>query len=103
MKLRRRKFLHLGATALSIISAIFIVLSGHGAWSQTTKTIKVIVPYPPGGTTDILARLLAEQVGRAQRLAMVIENRPGAGTVIGTEAVARPCWRFRRGPAATRP
>jgi tripartite-type tricarboxylate transporter receptor subunit TctC len=65
------------------------VLSGHGAWSQTTKTIKVIVPYPPGGTTDILARLLAEQVGRAQRLAMVIENRPGAGTVIGTEAVAR--------------
>jgi tripartite-type tricarboxylate transporter receptor subunit TctC len=46
------------------------------------------VPYPAGGVADTLARLLAEQIGRAQGPTVMIENRPGAGTVIGTEAVA---------------
>jgi tripartite-type tricarboxylate transporter receptor subunit TctC len=49
----------------------------------------MVVPAPPGGAADIVARLLGEQIERARRLAVVIENRPGAGTVIGTEAVAR--------------
>jgi tripartite-type tricarboxylate transporter receptor subunit TctC len=82
----RRQFLHLaaGAVALSII-CIF----GHGASSQTTRTIKVVVPNTPGGSVDILARLLAEQIGRAQGTTVIVENRPGAGTVIGTEAVSR--------------
>jgi tripartite-type tricarboxylate transporter receptor subunit TctC len=86
-----RRFLQLaaGAVTLPAFFAIMIGLTGQSAWSQTTKTIKVVVPYPPGGNADILTRLLAEQVGRAQGLTMVIENRPGAGTVIGTEAVAR--------------
>jgi tripartite-type tricarboxylate transporter receptor subunit TctC len=44
---------------------------------------------PPGGAADIVARLLGEQIERARRLAVVLENRPGAGTVIGTEAAAR--------------
>jgi tripartite-type tricarboxylate transporter receptor subunit TctC len=44
---------------------------------------------PPGGGTDILARLLAEQIGRAQGPTMVVENRPGAGTIIATEAASR--------------
>jgi tripartite-type tricarboxylate transporter receptor subunit TctC len=86
MKLLRRQFLHLAAVAVAILSAS---LSGHGAWAQTTRTIKLIVPFPPGGPSDILARLLAEQIGRAQRLTMVVENRPGGGSVIGTEAVSR--------------
>jgi tripartite-type tricarboxylate transporter receptor subunit TctC len=43
---------------------------------------------PAGGSSDFLARLLAEPIGRAQRLTMVSENRPGAGSIIGTEAVA---------------
>jgi tripartite-type tricarboxylate transporter receptor subunit TctC len=64
-------------------------MTGHGAWAQTTRTIKLIVPFPPRGPSDILARLLAEQIGRAQRLTMVVENRPGGGSVIGTEAVSR--------------
>jgi tripartite-type tricarboxylate transporter receptor subunit TctC len=87
MKLLRRQFLHLtaGAAALSILS---IILSGHGASSQMTKTVKVVVPFAPGGTADILARLLAEQIGRTSGSTMVIENRPGAGTVVGTEAVS---------------
>jgi len=62
-------------------------LFGSGAWAQTA--VKIVMPAPAGGAGDIVARILAEQVGRAQGLTLVIENRPGAGTIIGTEAVAR--------------
>jgi tripartite-type tricarboxylate transporter receptor subunit TctC len=82
----RRKFLF-GSLATAAVT-ILATLSGHAAWSQTTKPIKLVVPYPPGGFGDILARLLAEQIGRARGPTMVIENRAGAATVIGTEAVA---------------
>ena len=51
--------------------------------------LKIVVPLAAGGGADILARILAEQIGRAQTASAVVENRPGAGTVIGTEAVAR--------------
>jgi tripartite-type tricarboxylate transporter receptor subunit TctC len=51
--------------------------------------LRIIVPYPPGGPTDYLARLLGEQIGRGQRLAVLVENRPGAGSVVGTEAASR--------------
>ena len=61
----------------------------HHARSQVTPTLRVVTPAPPGGANDLIARLMGEQIGRAQGLAVVIENRPGAGTVIGTEAVAR--------------
>jgi len=64
-------------------------LSSYEASSQTARTIKIVVPVPPGGAGDIVARQLAEQVGQAQGVAVVTENRPGAGTVIGTESVAR--------------
>jgi tripartite-type tricarboxylate transporter receptor subunit TctC len=66
-----------------------LILFGHSAWPQVPRTIKLVIPYPPGGTADIVGRLLAEQIGRAQGPAIVIENRPGGGTAIGTEAVAR--------------
>jgi tripartite-type tricarboxylate transporter receptor subunit TctC len=90
MKFRRHRLLRPAASParLSVISAIFVVLSSHGAWSQTTRTIKVVVPFAPGGI-DSLARLLGDQISRAQGLTVVVENRPGAGSVIGTEAVSR--------------
>jgi tripartite-type tricarboxylate transporter receptor subunit TctC len=72
-----------------IAAAISLVALDQAAWSQATRTIKIVVPTPPGGVADIAARLLAEQIGRAQSLTIVIENRPGAEQVIGTEAVAR--------------
>ena len=88
MKLPRRQFLNLaaGAAALSVVFAH--LLSSHGAQSQT-RTIKIVNPYPPGGTADIVARVLGEQIGRTKSVTMLIENRPGGGTVIGTEAASR--------------
>jgi tripartite-type tricarboxylate transporter receptor subunit TctC len=65
-----------------------IALAGSASWSQPSRTIKIIVPLAPGGGTDVLARLLGDQIGRAQGPTMVIENRPGAGTVIGVEAAS---------------
>jgi tripartite-type tricarboxylate transporter receptor subunit TctC len=79
-----------GAVAALIALPLFVIApSGQGAWSQAARTIKIVVPFAPGGGADILARLLGDQIARASGATMVIENRPGAGTVIATEAVAR--------------
>jgi tripartite-type tricarboxylate transporter receptor subunit TctC len=88
MKLPRRLFSHLSAL-VTALTALSVTLSGHGAWSQTARTMKIVVPSAPGGGADTFARLLGEQIGRAQGQTIVIENRAGAGTVIGTEAVSR--------------
>ena len=71
------------------VAAVLIALSAQTAAAQAARTIKVVAPLPPGGAGDILARHLAEQVGQAHGITVVTENRPGAGTVIGTESVAR--------------
>jgi tripartite-type tricarboxylate transporter receptor subunit TctC len=91
MKLPCRQFLHLAAraVALPVICAIAIALTGQGARSQTARTIKIIAPAAPGGVGDTVARLLGEQVGRAQGQTILIENRTGAGGVIAADAVAR--------------
>jgi tripartite-type tricarboxylate transporter receptor subunit TctC len=88
VKLLRLRFLHLAAGASILIVASGILPFGEEAWSQA-RTIKIINPYPPGGTADIVARVVSEHVGRTQGVTMLVENRPGAGTVIGTEAAAR--------------
>jgi tripartite-type tricarboxylate transporter receptor subunit TctC len=72
MRLVRRRF------SFFVVASCLVMLSGHGAWSQTARPIRIVVPYPPGGVTDVLARLLAEQIGRAQGPAIVVENRAGA-------------------------
>jgi tripartite-type tricarboxylate transporter receptor subunit TctC len=53
------------------------------------RAIKIIVPYPPGGTTDLLARALAPRLGERLKQSVVIENRAGAGGVIGSQMVAK--------------
>jgi tripartite-type tricarboxylate transporter receptor subunit TctC len=86
MKLpRRRQFLHLaaGAAALPAVS--------HIAWAQSypTRTVRIVVPGAAGNTTDILARLIGQWLSERLGQPFIIENRPGAGTNIGTEAVVR--------------
>jgi tripartite-type tricarboxylate transporter receptor subunit TctC len=75
------------ATAAVVVLAV-AALAPVGAWAQT-GTIRLIVPLPAGGGVDVVARQLAEQIGQSQGATFVIENRPGAGTIIGTDAVAR--------------
>ena len=75
--------------SITLFALILSALSGHAAWSQTPPTIKIVVPYPPASGPDILSRLMAEEIGRTQGPSVVVENRPGGGTLIGTEAVAR--------------
>jgi tripartite-type tricarboxylate transporter receptor subunit TctC len=63
------------------------------AWAQSppwpTKPVRVIVPYPPGGPTDVVARVLFQQVAESTGQAFVIDHRPGAGGNIGAELAAR--------------
>ena len=54
-----------------------------------SRNIKMIVPYPPGGTTDLLGRLIADQLKTGLNAVVVVENKPGAGTTLGAEQVAR--------------
>src|SRR5262249_17638423 len=71
------------------MSALLLSLCTRDARSQAPKTIKLIVPVPPGGPQDTLARLLAERVRQIDGPTIVVENRPGAANAIATEAVAR--------------
>jgi tripartite-type tricarboxylate transporter receptor subunit TctC len=88
MKLSHRgQFLHLAAGAAALI--LLLALPEHRAWPQAARTIRLVVPYPPGGGIDSMARIMAEEIGRTQGVVVVVENRPGAGTAIATEAVAR--------------
>jgi tripartite-type tricarboxylate transporter receptor subunit TctC len=88
MGLPQHRFLHFAGLAAAV-AVLSITLSGHAAWAQTKRTIKIVVPAQPGGAGDILARWLGEQIGSAQGQTVLIENRPGAGAVIGAEAVSR--------------
>ncbi len=85
MKLPRREFLRLaaGVAALPALSRV------ASAQSYPTRPVRWIVGAPPGGATDILARLLGQWLSERLGQPFVVDNRPGAGTNIGTEAVVR--------------
>lgn len=70
------------------VAVILLALSDHGASAQTSRSIKIVIPFPAGGAADILVRILAEEVLRTHGVSIIVETRPGAGSVIGTEAVA---------------
>ncbi len=91
MKIPHRRFLYLAARAvtLPVICTIAVALSGHGARSQTARTMKIVAPAAPGGVGDTVARLMGEQIGRAQGQTILIENRTGAGGVVAADAVSR--------------
>src|SRR3954447_7567503 len=84
-----RKFLNLAVNTFVVSAAFIALLASAESADAQSRTIKIVNPYPPGGTADIIARLMGEQIGRQHGVTMIIENRPGGGTVIGTEAAAR--------------
>lgn len=60
------------------------------SWAQSaSQQLRIIVPYPPGGTTDMIARLTGQKLNELTGQLTIVENRPGAGGNIGTQAVAR--------------
>src|ERR1700712_3502354 len=75
---------------VSVLMAALASLVSHAA-AQTypVKPIRLIVPYPPGGGTDIFARILGIRLGEALGQQMVVENRAGAAGVLGAEAAAK--------------
>src|SRR6202163_4807137 len=77
------------AILTAVAGVMLLALSGHDAVSQMARTIRIVVPFPAGGSADDLARLLAEEIGRTRGVNLVTENRAGAGTVVATEAVSR--------------
>jgi tripartite-type tricarboxylate transporter receptor subunit TctC len=83
MKLLRRKFLHLAAGAVALPAVSRIAL----AQTYPTRPVRWIVGYPPGGATDIAARLMGQWLSERLSQPFVIENRPGASGNIGTQAV----------------
>src|SRR5262245_16861175 len=85
MKIPRRKFLHLAAAATALPSL------PHMARAQAypNRHVRLIVPLAPGGGADILARLIGQWLSERLGQPFVIENRPGGGSNIGTEAVVR--------------
>jgi tripartite-type tricarboxylate transporter receptor subunit TctC len=85
MKLPRRNFLQLAASAAALPSMSCF------AWAQAypSRPVRIVAPTAPGGAPDILARLIGPWLSGRLGQPFVIENRPGAGTNIATEAVVR--------------
>ena len=85
MVILRRRFLHLtvGVAALPAVSRV--------AWAQAypTRPVRIVVPFAAGGPTDTIARLFGQWLSERLGQQCVIDNRPGAGGNIGTEAVVR--------------
>jgi len=81
--LLQRRHLLLGAGASCLPSALF----AQAAWPN--KPVRIVVPFAPAGTTDILARALAPELGKAFGQVFIIDNRPGAGGNLGADMVAK--------------
>ena len=86
MKSRLHQFFPMAAVVV-VLGTLSVGLLDTTAWSQMARTIRIIVPFPPGRTADSLIRLLAEQIDRAQIASAIVDNRPGSGTA--TDAASR--------------
>jgi tripartite-type tricarboxylate transporter receptor subunit TctC len=79
------------AAAIIHITAAAVPIMCGGAWAQTafrSRSVHIVVPYPAGGGVDVLTRTLGDVVAKQWGQSVVVENRPGAGGVIASQAVA---------------
>ena len=89
MESRRDGLKRASLLVLGVTGAMVVMTSGAWAQAYPNKPIRVIVGFPPGGSNDIVARILAPKLGEIIGAQVVIENRPGANATIGTEFVAK--------------
>ena len=88
--MRRRDFITIVAgSLLPVFLSLLIAVPDEPAWSQSGKSIRIIVPFPPGGSADVLARILGNQISEANGQTVIVDNRPGAGASIAYELAAR--------------
>jgi len=78
----RRKLISLVATAA--LSAV-LPLAAMAQADYPSKPVKIIVPFPPGGTSDVMGRMMSEELGKVLKQPVIVENIGGAGGVVGTE------------------
>jgi tripartite-type tricarboxylate transporter receptor subunit TctC len=78
-------------TRLTTAGLIFLASVGAPVHAQSfpSKSLRIIVPFPPGGAADVTSRLLGEHMAKGLGQPVIAENRPGAGAVIGYELAAR--------------
>jgi len=88
MTLRVQRLFYLAIRAF-VFSMIGLAVADPTAWSQSGRTIRIVLPVPPGGSIDLLARILAEHISNTNGQNVIVESRPGAGGIIAAEAVAR--------------
>lgn len=82
----------MNVSPLKVLGGIFLatLVAGTSAYAaELPKTVRLVVPYAPGGGTDILSRHVAEELARELQVSIVVENKPGGGTNIGAADVAR--------------
>jgi len=85
--MRRRELLELAAALAGV--SILTQITPAAAQSLAGKQIRLVVPFPPGGATDIVSRPFAQMLGEAVKATIVVDNRGGAGGSIAADAVAK--------------
>ena len=78
-----------GVAASALASLVLVGSAGAQVGDYPNRPIRLVVAYPPGGPLDVMARLIAEPLGRALGKTVFVDNRPGAGGIIGSDAVAK--------------
>ena len=88
--MNRTAFLKLGATlGATVTLAMLMPLASHAQDNYPSKTIRFVVPYPPGGPTDLMARLLSVELQNRLGVTVIVDNKGGAGGNLGSADVAR--------------
>jgi tripartite-type tricarboxylate transporter receptor subunit TctC len=77
-------------TFLRTLPALALSLTSLAVWAQQypTQPVKIVVPYSPGGSSDVLARAIGDELGKLLGQPVIVDNRPGAGSMLGTQFVA---------------